>query len=123
MQGVGHIPYYAWRYAKLQCYDAAVREACESGKSRIYRGDNAWDASHGARVITLRPPCLLDVLYALVTDAEVLNYTCFEDWAESFGYDTDSRKAEKIYKDCLRIALQLRQIINIEEAAELFSDY
>jgi hypothetical protein len=47
---------------------------------------------------------------------EVLAHICsesldckesFEDWAETFGYDSDSRKAESIYNACKRNAQKL----------------
>lgn len=43
-------------------------------------------------------PTALDVLACLLNDAEGYdNATDFEDWANGYGYDTDSRKAEAIY--------------------------
>lgn len=35
---------------------------------------------------------------------------CFEDWAEEFGYETDSRKAEDVYKACLKGGTKLRAL-------------
>jgi hypothetical protein len=69
-------------------------------------------------------PDTLDVIYSLVTDADVLNHSSFEDWASEFGYDTDSRKAETIYRECLSTALALRNGIGedglrkLQEAAQ-----
>lgn len=55
-----------------------------------------------------REPNALDVLYCLVSDASSLhNARDFEDWASEFGYDTDSRKAEKLYKT---IKLQAKKL-------------
>lgn len=74
----------------------------------------------------LREPALIDVLYCLVTDSDVLESSGFEDWADSLGYDTDSRKAEKIYRDCLEIGLKLKAIIggdNLEKLRELYQDF
>ena len=56
-------------------------------------------------------PDKLDVINSLVMDASVLNSSSFEDWADEFGYDRDSRKAETIYRACLDIALKLRNAI------------
>jgi hypothetical protein len=59
-------------------------------------------------------------------DSDVLDFTCFEDWASEFGYDTDSRKAAKVYQACLQTALKFRQFFNeaeLTELRELFSDY
>jgi hypothetical protein len=60
---------------------------------------------------SLRPlpaPAMIDVLSSLLMESDVLNYPSFDDWAESFGYDVDSRKAEKMYQDCMRSAVALR---------------
>jgi len=74
----------------------------------------------------LRKPALVDVLYSLVMDSDVLESSGFEDWAENFGFDTDSRKAEKIYSDCMENALKLKAIIgadNLKQLRELYTDY
>jgi hypothetical protein len=43
-------------------------------------------------------PKLHDVLYCLASDIRSLETSSdFEGWATDFGYDPDSRKAEKIY--------------------------
>lgn len=54
----------------------------------------------------LPDPC--DVLAGLAMDADVLDYNGFEDWADNYGYDADSRSAEAIYRECIDIALKLR---------------
>ena len=44
-------------------------------------------------------PTLANVLGALASDAiSWENAPSFEEWASEFGYDTDSRKAERTYK-------------------------
>jgi hypothetical protein len=52
-----------------------------------------------------------DVIYSLLVDAEVLSYTTFEDWAGSYGYDLDSRKAFACYEACLRSAHHLKTLL------------
>jgi hypothetical protein len=55
------------------------------------------------------PPTAADVLGCLCSDAQGVDHgETFEDWASDFGYDTDSRKAERIYHECQSIALRLR---------------
>lgn len=56
-------------------------------------------------------PDAVDVLYSLIMDSSVLDYAGFEDWASEYGYDTDSRQAESIYRAYLDIALKLRAAI------------
>lgn len=74
-------------------------------------------------VSTVKPLNIDDVLYSLLIDSDANEYT-FEDWADNFGYDTDSRKAEQIYHACKENARKVKTFIdNIEEARELFQDY
>lgn len=129
MQGCAYIPHYSHAFARNVVYDAAVREACETGKSRIIAHRSAYDAAQGGRAgISPRyreipAPEFADVLYCLVSDAEVLEYSSFDEWTRAYGYDTDSRKAEQTYRACLDIALPLRQIVNLDEAREAFEGY
>ena len=45
------------------------------------------------------PPTIEDVLDCLASDASGYeNSQGFEDWASEYGYDTDSRAAERIYR-------------------------
>jgi hypothetical protein len=52
-----------------------------------------------------------DAIWSLLVDAGVLSYTNFEDWASSYGYDLDSRKALACYETCLRSAHQLKALL------------
>lgn len=42
-------------------------------------------------------PTIDDVMESLFSDAQGVEYDGFYDWAESYGFDTDSRKAERTY--------------------------
>jgi len=54
------------------------------------------------------PPTVEDVMSCLLLDASGVDQARdFEDWASDYGYDTDSRKAEKIYNDCRESAEDL----------------
>ncbi len=83
------------------------------------------DAEGRARRVPILPK-IEDVIYSLLMDASVLDCGGFEDWAAEFGYETDSRKAEKLYRDCLESALKLRSAIGesaLSELREAFQDY
>lgn len=57
-------------------------------------------------------PALADVLNSLALDASGYeNAQGFEDWANEYGYDTDSRKAERTYKVCQRQSERLREFL------------
>ena len=64
-------------------------------------------------------PQFADVLHSLVLDADVADYGTFEEWADSLGYDTDSRKAEAIYRACLDTYLALKNGIGMENFLKL----
>ena len=88
----------------------------------------AYETEHGKtkRGKPIPPPDPCDVVYSLAMDADVLNYSGFEDWASNFGYDTDSRSAEKTYRACLEIALALRNAIGedgLRQLQEACQDY
>lgn len=69
-----------------------------------------------------RPPELSEVLHALANDANELcapTPPTFEDWAASIGYDSDSRKAEKIYRACKRQCARLSEFLGPERLLTL----
>lgn len=73
-------------------------------------------------------PLLRDVMSCLLLDYSVLDAGGFEDWADELGYDTDSRKAEAIYRACIEIALKIRAMFadsvhELSNLQELFMDY
>lgn len=64
-----------------------------------------------------KEPTAADVLDCLASDASgVENAGTFEEWASEYGYDEDSRKAERTYKICQKQAAQLRLFLNSDEA-------
>ncbi len=56
------------------------------------------------------PPTAADILSSLMLDVSSLGEG-FEGWAESYGYDTDSRKAEGIYRACLETLPKLHALL------------
>lgn len=65
-------------------------------------------------------PQVDDVLDCIASDsASIENARDFEDWAGEFGYDTDSRKAERIYKICQRQAERLKAFVGSEKYTDL----
>lgn len=108
---------------------------CEWADSNPYNPD--WkDASHykcvlnaGRKQMTTyfsmglahtKEPEVQDVLDCLASDsASVENKDNFESWASEFGYDIDSRKAERIYIACERQARKLKQFLGEDKYYEL----
>jgi hypothetical protein len=53
---------------------------------------------HLAKVLKVKPS-VVDVLACVGMDAQALHMT-FDDWASDYGYDTDSREAERTWRAC-----------------------
>ncbi len=74
---------------------------------------------HGRRLTTdfhqgmalEREPTAADVVSSLCSDAHTVDGQSFEDFCSDFGYDTDSRKAESIYKACRKMAPKVRRLL------------
>lgn len=126
MQGCAHIPNY--KQSREAWYTAYIAKVCELGRymQRVsYESvDSVFGTIHYREPVPV--PRLEDVLYSLVMDSDVLDYPVFEDWADSYGYDKDSRKGEQIYRACLEIGLKLRALIgndSLERLRDLYQDY
>ena len=58
------------------------------------------------------PPELADVLDCLASNAMgIENARCFEEWAAEYGYDEDSRRAERVYRTCQEEAAKLARFL------------
>lgn len=113
MAGCAHVPGYNQMDRSVD-HAEMIRNACETGKTGRYDTRKKIE------------PKAVDVIYSLVMDSDVLNYSSFEDWASNFGYDVDSRSAEKTYRACLEIALAFRSAVGesgLTMLAEAFQDY
>ncbi len=67
-----------------------------------------------------KDPELEDILGSILQDTTYLDYG-FEDFANEMGYDSDSRTAEKIYKDIQKQAKKINRIFTKEEQEELLT--
>lgn len=116
--GYGHCPSYKPRATIFS--DKAVRFECKHGHAAL--GDNDCCFTAGKAIL----PEFADVLHSLASEAEVLDRSSFEEWASELGYDTDSRKAEGVYRACLEIALKLRNALGedgLKKLQEACQDY
>lgn len=107
--GCGHTPAYKAPVKRLGALNSLMR-----------REAMVWECEHGRAALVMEgighitgtgkplQPDTRNVLYSLASDCDVLDAGGFEQWAGDLGYDTDSRKAEAIYRACLEIALKLR---------------
>lgn len=70
-----------------------------------------------------KPPTLAEVLDCLASDASgVDNARSFEDWASEYGYDLDSRKAERTYQICKKQAQDLKALLGQDAYNQLLYD-
>lgn len=70
-----------------------------------------------------KAPSASEVLACLVMDAAPFSHgISFEDWADEYGYDTDSRKAERIYKYCDEAADKLQAFLGRDLFAAVTTD-
>lgn len=111
--GEAHCPSYKQGARRTIDYVAALDYEIEHGKKSL--------VNRGWSVMGTTPiePDACDVLHSLVSDADVLDCGTFEEWASNLGYDADSRKAEATYRECLAIALKLRNGLGDAVLAEL----
>lgn len=67
------------------------------------------------------PPQLEEVLEAILSDAAgIENAHSFEEWADEYGFDSDGRKAEAIYRASVRQTDKLRAFLGDDYQAFLW---
>ena len=72
-----------------------------------------------------RTPGDTDVFGSLLMDTSDIEGSDFEEWAENLGFDTDSRKAEKMFQACQKTLTELTTMFSPSELdglREIFSD-
>ena len=119
--GLAHIPGYK-HSSHISLYESEVlSNAIQKGRVPMHQEPRI--ATPGK----VPDPKIEDVLYCLLSDGSAdFDAQRFEDWCTDLGYDTDSRKAESIYRECLRIGQALRGALGeyvIAELREAFQDY
>lgn len=135
MQGIGHVPGYAHAYGGFKTpYETRQLNAEQNRASMlgtypaVKQGQKEKDGKLVTNWVPAQPkhykqnvfvnivrirlpvPSVAAVLNSLILDADVVNYACFEDWADSFGYDKDNRSAERIYGACKQSAAELYRV-------------
>jgi hypothetical protein len=116
--GIGHVP----GMSKLLASPVTM-DGWNLAKDCFSKGTSVAQLAQGATQVK---PKKEDVIHCLIMDTDVLDHSGFEDWADNYGYDTDSRKAETIYQICLELALKLRNAIGQDKLDQLrnaFQDY
>jgi len=115
MSGSGNIPGYV--HGRTSAHTAANYEASEKG---VYAKPGQFQ-----RPKRVPAPAAVGVVYSLVM-VDDTHGAAFEDWALELGYDTDSRKAEEVFRACEK---QTRDNVRVfgrallEELATALQDY
>ena len=63
-------------------------------------------------------PPAASVLHSIILDSRAIGQS-FESWCADFGYDTDSRKAESVYRECQQNADKLARVFSRADIAAL----
>lgn len=63
-------------------------------------------------------PTLTDVLSCLLSDAQYGEYD-FDEFCDDLGYDTDSRRAERIHRACIHVAAGMSRLFSAAEREDL----
>lgn len=87
---------------------------------RISKGSHSMYVPFSQGSAHKKAPKLAEVLYCLALDASGVQ--SFEDWASEFGYDTDSRKAERTFNTILEQTSALRGLLGLEAFNTLLND-
>ena len=91
-------------------------------KCLVKRGDRALPTKYSkGPALGNGNPELEDVMYSLLLDAGDILDGCntFEEWADNYGMDTDSRKAERTYDACKATAEILATMFDSSELDDL----
>jgi len=84
-----------------------------------YGGRHSMTVPFGMGPAHVNPPTAQTVLECLLSDADTVYYANgFEDWADTLGYDPDSRTAERTYLSARKLTTKLETFL-----AGLFDDY
>lgn len=117
MQGIGYLPFNVSGRRTLDL-NQRIESAIEHG-AFFRENSNIF-------TIKLQPPQIADFMHCFLMDCDAINCPDFEDWADSVGYDRDSRAAEKIYNEATKNGLKFRACIGnkeFEQLIELFQNY
>ncbi len=118
MQGAGHIPGWSSLKGGSVYLNNYAREVAEKGRYSPQGPDSPSRRP-------LPAPSMADVLHCLLLDAEASELP-FEEWAGNFGFDTDSRKAERLYHECVATGRALSRLLTppeMDRVRDLLADY
>lgn len=103
--------------------DGIMADSAFHYKCRISQGKRGFTLYFSQGSAQTNDPTASDVISCVADDSvSYENAQSFEDWAQEFGYDLDSRKAEKIYRTVKRQAEQLKRTLGKDNYEYLIWD-
>ena len=129
------VPDYVLAKQELEAYyDSLNLTVKHTGGSLVETDDNgwkhrAWQFTFSARNTIILPyktgtginetPKASEVLASAARDGFSSFWVNFDGWADEFGYDPDSRKAEAIYRECQSLMGKLQTILSFSQVEAL----
>ena len=74
-------------------------------------------------MLKLSLPDPVDIIWTLVQSTDALNYRNFECWSSAYGFDSDSRRAEKVYKKQVSLATAFLGLVGNDGLSKLQEAY
>lgn len=100
--------------------DGLMNDSSRHFRCRISNGRRSFGFYFSQGSAHTENPTLADVLNCMADDsAGYENARQFETWATDYGYDADSRQAEKVFRAVKRQAEQLKRTIGQDAYGEL----
>ena len=117
-KGIGHLG-YEWLNSSHQIKllrdveraNSLIFEAVENGNAYNINTVSKFNADTMRQKKSFPAPTIHEILESLSLDASVFEYPTFESWANDMGFDSNSRKDEKIYNDCKKIAVDFLKVV------------
>lgn len=124
--GVGHVDWRKHKFAAFPLPPADIENMIRAKQRKPSANfkDKHLEARAAAYLAKQQKvfPSGFEVLACLCSDGVSAHSESFSDWASSFGYDSDSIKAKKIYDHCLNLyhsVVSLIGPVNVAKFAEL----
>ena len=109
-------PHYAWQVNFCPPCKTPVSMSYKCGTGHVFPKTASF-AIRGKP----KPPAAAEVLACYCRDWQDSD-CAFDEWAETFGYDTDSRKAFATYEACRAVGPKLRALGLTREQITRFAD-
>lgn len=110
------------KHEKLQWFANLEKMVAEYGRtpsdSAVLAYGNRITPAHLSKPVELDQAAFMG---CILSDASALDYADFESWASEFDYNSDSRKAEATYNECLKTGLKLNAALGPDTLHKLQS--